>query len=80
MLLEKLRAILKNFSAMLIVTGVVTSYNIDEVYNVRLKGLSALICTTSEVVTLLSTWLIGQVSISLYFKEFWKYLLCLIKV
>ncbi|XP_066244805.1 gustatory receptor for sugar taste 43a [Euwallacea similis] len=65
--------------ATLTLIGLTLSYHVDVVYNVRLKGLSALMCTLAEVITLVSTWIIGQVYISITFKEFWNYLICLTK-
>lgn len=67
-------------SAILTLVGLILSYHVEVVYNVRLKGLSALLSTMAEILTLSFTWLIGQVSTSILFKEFWKYLLLLNKV
>lgn len=67
-------------SAILTLVGLTLSYHVEVVYNVRLKGLSALLSTMAEILTLSFTWLIGQVSTSILFKEFWKYLLLLNKV
>ncbi|XP_066145505.1 gustatory receptor for sugar taste 43a [Euwallacea fornicatus] len=65
--------------ATLTLIGLTLSYHVDVVYNVRLKGLSALMCTLAEIITLVSTWIIGQVYASFTFKEFWQYLIFLTK-
>lgn len=67
-------------SAISTLVGLILSYHVEVVYNIRLKGLSALMSTVAEILTLIFTWLIGQVSTSILFKEFWKYLLLLNKV
>lgn len=56
------------------------SYQIEEVYNIRIKGTATLMVTLAEVLCLLFTWLIGQISVSILFEEFWKYLIQLSKV
>ncbi|XP_050304738.1 gustatory receptor for sugar taste 43a-like [Anthonomus grandis grandis] len=56
------------------------SYSVEKVYDIRVKGLAALISNIAEIFMLFVTWMIGQWSISVKFKEFWTFLLYLLKI